>query len=155
MNNSNKYNNKFQQKNNNKYNNKYQKNNKYSNNKYHNGNKSYNNYNTQAQPIKISSTNCLELNNFMNDIVEIYLVKNMKIIGKLVSYDLDNLDCVLEDSTLYILKDLQTLSEEEEIQIAKLRESMENPYDDIIDDEINYGLAMIKGINIVSFSKVD
>jgi len=141
MNNSNKYNNKFQQKNNNKYNNKYQKNNKYSNNKYHNGNKSYNNYNTQAQPIKISSTNCLELNNFMNDIVEIYLVKNMKIIGKLVSYDLDNLDCVLEDSTLYILKDLQTLSEEEEIQIAKLRESMENPYDDIIDDEINYGFA--------------
>lgn len=159
MNNSSKYNNnnKYQKNNNNnKYNNKYQKNNnKYNNNKYHNGNKSYNNYNTQVQPIKISSTSVLELNNFMNDIVEIYLVQYMKIIGKLVSYDLDNMDCVLEDATLYILKDLQTLTEEEEIEISKLRETMENPYDDIVDDKINYGIAMVKGINIVSFSKVE
>ena len=91
----------------------------------------------------------------MNDIVEIYLVQYMKIIGKLVSYDLDNMDCVLEDATLYILKDLQTLTEEEEIEISKLRETMKNPYNDIVDDKINYGIAMVEGINIVSFSKVE
>ncbi|CAI8491663.1 hypothetical protein ACO0OL_003444 [Hanseniaspora opuntiae] len=137
--------------NNNKFN-KYQKNNKF--NKYQKNNK-YNKYNnTQSQPIKISNSNCIEFNNYLNDIVEIYLVKNMKIHGKLVSYDLDNMDCVLEDSTLFILKDLQTLTDEEEIAIENIRSTMQNPYDDIVEDKIDYGLAMVKGINIVSFSKL-
>ncbi|KAL6931032.1 uncharacterized protein HGUI_02372 [Hanseniaspora guilliermondii] len=141
--------------NNNKFN-KFQKNNKF--NKYQKNNK-YNKYNNkyannQSQPIKISNTNCIEFNNYLNDIVEIYLVKNMKIHGKLVSYDLDNMDCVLEDSTLFILKDLQTLTDEEKINIENIRNSMPNPYDDIIEDKIDYGLAMVKGINIVSFSKL-
>lgn len=78
----------------------------------------------------------------------------MKIHGKLVSYDLDNMDCVLEDSTLFILKDLQTLTDEEEIAIENIRSNMQNPYDDIVEDKIDYGLAMVKGINIVSFSKL-
>ena len=155
-NNNNRYNNKFNNNNNNnRYNNNRYNNNSNNNNKYNNYH--HNNYHhhnqPQVQPLKIAKEQILELNNYINDTVEVYIGKNLKMKGKLLSYDLDNLDMVLDESVLYILKDLTILSDEEEAQLLKERETMENPFEDIYDDKIDYGISMVKGNMIISFNK--
>ncbi|XBW38734.1 hypothetical protein QEN19_004321 [Hanseniaspora menglaensis] len=138
--------------NNNRYNNNRYQNNKY-NNKYNNRYNNQHHHQTQVQPLKIAKEQILELNNYVNDIIEVYIGKNLKVKGKLLSYDLENLDMILDQSFLYVLKDLTLLSEEEEMQVVQEAKNKENLIEEIYDDKIEYGITMVKGNMIISFNK--